>query len=954
MDRNDYKAIIREAKDLIKDGNKEDALDLLDGANWRKIRNVNALIEVSELYEQIGHIEDSKDLLLIAHERSPIGRMILYHLSLVCIKTGSIDEADEYYEEFVKIAPHDSMKYIIRFNLAKARNCSENDLIRILEEFKESDFREDWAFELAYLYRKTAQADKCIALCDEIILWFGEGPYVEKALELKMLYSPLTEEQEEKYRKFQQDKKGYTHFKANEMLESGEIIRHDIAIPPIQEEPEHFNTINLQAEIKRNIDEIMEATEEGEVSENLENIKELLEDIPYLQVKEQEDDVDKKKEEGKKIDDSLKNIFEELLIEEQDGQISLKVEEDSEEESQIEGQMTIQDVMDNWAKTQRAAEAALDSVAEIKLQNVKEQAIEEANSIMDKLSDVKPRLDAGENPTDIMKEEILAEKPEEVIKKEAEKEATESKLEDVKNEESVKESKLEDVINEESVKEFKPEKSIDIEEKKFTLPKVSSSGEDDGVGVEIPIVSSDDSNKKQIDSTKKIKEVSKEAKNISQWKPPVLSEEKIEKASKIVEELNESMQKSIDKLSADSIQGTKIQEVVNEEINKIKNEASKEPKKDSSDNKSKISEDKNNRIKYEPKLEEITDELDLSPEVDIPEVKRMPSNWESAKTQVLPNITINNITKEYEEESKQDDSEILAEAKTSNMSLNEELFKSGEPSDEEEEEVLKEVDKDEVKEEQFAVLTQKEKEIFSYFMPIQGMEDKLCEVLDKARNGLLDSDNHTGNVIVQGMPGSGKTMLATNIVKVLQSQIDKPKGNVGVIDGDKLNGKDLNTLFSKIKGGCLIIEKAGEISRETAVRFSLMMENDMSNVLIVLEDSKVGIERITASCPELIKKFSEKIIIPPFTIDELVNFARTYASECECVIDEMGILALYDRINIIQSLDHPTAIAEVKDILDEAMENADRGGFKMALSRIGTKKYDENGFMILREQDFQI
>ncbi len=978
LDRNDYKNLINEAQALIKSGGEADALDLLDSVNWRKIRNVNALIEISNLYEKLGHIEDSKTLLEFAHDRSPIGRMILYHLTLVCVKMGEIEEAEKYVEEFVQIAPHDSKKYILRYNIAKAKNADIRELILILEEMKNNDFIEEWAFELAYLYHRAGDADSCIALCDEIIIWFGDGPYVAKALELKMLYSPLDDEQAEKYKELKNQRKGITHFKANEMLESGEVLHHDIDIATVEESPEHFNTVNLQAEIKRNIEEIMEATKEGDVEDNLENIKELIEDIPYLQVQETLDEVaTKQKQEGKEIDASIKNKFQELL-EEDDGQISLFVPEEGEKEQQIEGQITIQDVMDSWAKTQRAAEEALEKAEDLKLKRAKENAIEEANQIMDKLEDAMPRLEAGVTPSELMKEEVLtqAQEAEEEAKAKAEEEAkareeAEAKAkeeeeararEEAKAKERARikaetEAKLKELARLKKNAEAKvvedAKAAVESEEKTYTVPKFTADGTQQEKGVELPVVEID---KEHIIGKEKPEEetVVDSKSGMSSWKPPVLSEEeiqnsnilrnqdesrqtKLEEASKIVEDINKSLQSHID-----------------EAIGK-----SEEPEI--------------TPITDDEELEEA--EVEISPEVSKPEVERMPSNWEKSKTRVLPRIEepveedieeteeSDDLDDIYdigaEEEESIDDTQRLAVA-TLGEELDDDLFKPQTDVEEEEDDLPQiapveeiEEDEDDFDEETMVHLTKEEKDIFSYFMPIEGMERTLCKALTNTKVYLQGKREKGGHIIVQGIPGSGKTMLATSIVKVLQSQINLPAGNVGKVDGDKLNGKDIATLFSKIQGGCLIIEKAGEMNRETLIRLLLMIENDRSGILIILEDSKIGIERIMNTSGELSKEFTEKIVIPPFTIDELVEFAKKYAEDCECVIEEMGILALYDRINIIQSLDHPTAIAEVKEIMDEAMENADRGGMKKMFERFGNKKYDDNGYMILREKDFQ-
>nr|MCR4611290.1 hypothetical protein [Lachnospiraceae bacterium] len=377
-------------------------------------------------------------------------------------------------------------------------------------------------------------------------------------------------------------------------------------------------------------------------------------------------------------------------------------------------------------------------------------------------------------------------------------------------------------------------------------------------------------------------------------------------------------------------------------------------------------------------------EIELSPNVSEPEVQRIPANWETSKTKVLPQINFsegNHLSQQIDEDDEDeyvqdpfeedleeadinDDGDIDEVERLADATLREsvdDLFRSSDNLDVEEDEgddmedstprnLTATVSQDD---DNAIILTQEEKNIFSYFMPIDGMEQSICKALYNTRNYLKGKTDTGGHIIVQGIQGSGKTMLATSMVKVLQSQISLPAGNVGKVDGDKLNGKDIGKLFSKIQGGCLIIEKAGEINRETAIRLSLMMDNDTSGILIILEDSKIGIERLMKLSAKLSQEFTEKIVIPPFTIDELVGFAKKYATDCECVIDEMGILALYDRINIIQSLDHPTALEEVKVIMDEAMENADKGGFKFPFGRFAAKKYDENGFMILREKNFQ-
>ena len=517
MDKNEFKTKYDEIKQLIKEGRKEEALDIVESTNWRKVPNVNALVKASEICEEAGRLDEARELLYIAHDRSPIGRMIIYHLAILCVKLGDLEEAKEFYDEFVEIAPHDSLKYIIKYQINKAKGADYTTLIGILEELKEHDFLEEWAYELAYLYHKTMQVDKCIDLCDEIILWFGDGPYVERALEMKMIYQPLDKMQEDKYRHFQQKRDGITEIRANEILQSGEIVHETMAIPQVELPAERFNTVNLQAEIKKNIDEIMRATEADAVSENMENIKTLVEEIPYLQVNEQSEAIAEEQQQAKQeLNESLKDTFNEYLAEEYDGQISLLVPETKEVEQQVDGQMTIQDVMEEWEKTRRAAEAALQEAEQQKLASAKNIALKEASQIMDRLEEVIPKLDAGASPTDLLKEEYMAKQDEP-----------------------------------EADKAGQTQEHAAV----FQIPKVAIDGAD-GVGLEIPVVDPASAHVIKGDAGVEIPSIVKSADldATAEWEPPVLEEENTDvdykEASKIVADVNDMLQQEIDRIMA--------------------------------------------------------------------------------------------------------------------------------------------------------------------------------------------------------------------------------------------------------------------------------------------------------------------------------------------------------------------------------------------------------------------
>lgn len=903
MDKNEFKTKYDEIKQLIKEGRTDEALDIVESTNWRKVHNVNALVKASEVCEEAGRLEEARELLYMAHDRSPIGRMIIYHLAILCVKLGDLDEAKKFYDEFVEIAPHDSLKYIIKYQINKAKGADYTTLIGILEELKEHDFLEEWAYELAYLYHKTMQVDKCIDLCDEIILWFGDGPYVERALEMKMIYQPLDKMQEDKYRHFQQRRDGVTEIRANEILHSGEIVHETMAIPQVELPAERFNTVNLQAEIKKNIDEIMRATEAEAVSENMENIKTLVEEIPYLQVNEQSDAIAEEQKQAKQeLDESLKDTFNEYLAEEYDGQISLLVPESKEVEQQVDGQMTIEDVMEEWEKTRRAAEAALQEAEQQKLESAKNIALKEASQIMDRLEEAIPKLDAGARPTDLLKEEYMAKQDE------ASSEPVKDRTED-------------------------PAPAV------FQIPKVAADGVM-GVGLEIPVVDPASAHiikgEESPEAPSIVKSVEPDASE--EWHPPVLEDQDekadpaqeaslpeeadleevtdvdYKEASKIVADVNDMLQQEIDRIMANEGQ----EEVRHLEEEALASEVAEEIAPD-------VEEDDLPEITLPEDLQEFvaeaeTAESEVDPQEAVAE-EAMPSREQEVAEEPLPEIA--DVVLDPEEMAELLDENVLERA------ISEEMPE--------------------------LTLSEEEKEIFSYFMPIDGMENTICQALTGVRYRLENKKNSaSGNIIIQGGVGSGKTMLASNLIKVLQIETDKLTGNVGKIDAEQLNKKDVALVLSKVSGGCLIIEGAGRLSERTQETMRQLMSQENCDVLVLMEDQKKRIDKMLSHNSAFAAMFTEKITIPIFTIDELVNFGKVYALEEGYVVDEMAILAMYNRINLIQRVDHPTSLIEVRDIVESAIDKAEKGGIKAMFSRFGSKRYDEDGNLILREQDFEL
>ena len=866
MDKYEYKLKLDQMRSLTAEGKYEEAAEIADTINWRKIKNINALVKVGEIYEKVGRYDESKDVLLTAYDKSPIGRMIIYRLAEVAVRTKSFDEAKEYYQEFVEIAPHDNLKYVLKYEISKAQGADIGTLIGILEELKEQEYSEEWAYELAYLYHKAGMSEKCIDACDELILWFGDGPYVERALELKMLYQPLTKQQEDKYRTFRQRHDGVVEVRPEDPLESGEIIPEPVQIKDVKMSAERFNTQNLQEELQRSMQEIMNATEKEAVNDTMDNIKKLVEDIPYLQIpsekeeEPQEEEVYQHIETDEEIDNSLKSNFQEMLVDE-DGQMSLYMQGGRVAEPQVSGQMSIEDVLAEWEKTKRAAEAALQEAEQRKLESAKARALQEAEELLGRLADVIPMLDSGLTPKDLLDQKYLS-------------------------------------------KDGQPNDS----------------------------------------------------------------------AVSMVTNMNQFLQHEIDRLSDENAQ-------MDEQLAAV----GASPVGDYMANAGVAAEDAAQNV-VAAGVQELMAEEEL-PEIAMPEgLDDIDNQWEDEDFEELDaEVPQENAASLAEHTAEQTKPEALAEAddtmeagtsaedveaailaETARQMAKESVEKEELPEielpgdldlgkEETAEEILPAIAEPEAFEvpDTISKLSKELREIFTYFVPITGMEEQLCQALTGASQHLTKGATAgTGNMIIQGGSGSGKTVLATSMIKALQKETGKPNGKIGKIEASVLNQKDVAALLKKVAGGCLIIEKAGDLSRETALKLSLLLEQDTSGVLVIIEDTKHGIQKALSRDDGFAAKFSEKINIPIFTSDELVSFAKSYANELGYTIDEMGVLALYNSISNIEHADRETTLTEVKEIVDKAVAHSEKGGLKKAFSIITSRRYDEDDYIILREKDF--
>lgn len=869
MDKYEYKLKLEQLQNLMAAGDYATASEMADTINWKKVRSSNTLCMVSDIYEKTEKYDACREVLLQAYDHSPIGRNIVSKLAEVSIKAKRIDEAEEYYNEFLEIAPKDNMRYVLAYEISCLKDAPLTDRIAILEELKEHEYTEKWAYELAALYGQADMRDKCVETCDELILWFGEGEYVEKALDLKRLYQPLTPAQEEKYKQFR-EKKEMVEISIPAAPERKNVIHEMVKTPETTVTASKFNTSNLEEELAKSMKQIMEATKKETVVDTMENIKKIVGDIPYLNGEHEAEETftfDKEKI-NEQVDERLKKEFDKLMAEnaeESDKKdepeteakpeetLSEAIEEENAEEDTIEekaasAQASIEEVLDEWEKTKHAAEIAIAAAEQKKLEISKEHALVEAGEIMERLKTLIPILSAtpGEEipvPEDTVAAALV---PDESEKAEA-KEDLEETAEAVEAESETEETKeAAETVETESQIEPETEKAADEETVvEAAEPSVEAAdAELEDVEEEAPVEEKEDLS------------TTKEMPDLKAARAEKTAETEEEAEAEAGEEPKEEKRLSV------------VEPVPDEELEKV--------------------------------LAQATQMFVENANVEVPVTGTAPTGV-SQNTGVLPEIQM--------------------------------------PDDIEE-------DKKE--------LTEEQKELFSYFLPVPGMEDQIRQVLLGAKTRIGNSvTSLAGNILIQGEEGSGKTVFATSLIKAIQKEIGNEDAKIGKISAESLNHKDFAALIPKIEGGYLIVDKAGQLTAETAAYMSQVMEQNTQGMVVILEDTRAGIRKVMNLDFGFTKKFTEKIDIPIFTIDELVDFGKSYAKEMECTIDEMGVLALYNRINNIQKLDRATTLAEVKDIVDEAIEKAEGSGIKKAFGSIFSKKYNENDYLILHEKDFE-
>jgi len=879
------------------------AMSIADTIDWRKVKNTAMLSTVSEIYENAGELGKARDTLFIAYDKAPSSRKVVYRLGIISLKLGHFDEAADCYEEFVKLAPKDPNQYILRYKILKAQKAPVKEQIEALEDFKHSEYVEKWAYELARLYAEAGMTSECLDECDDLILWFSEGTYVYQAMELKMKYKPLTPLQQEKY----------DH--RNDGIGRKDSSKRKPSFRKSKERPEPNPRIADKVRKDVHVTDSIDLPDLPEPMARTHASEPEAESQPKTRIRSTSDISTTIS--GASLSDALK-----AGVAVASGAVA---PESASDDSQMTGKMKIEEILANWEATQRENAKILEKSQEEaeKEKALREKKKEEEEEVLgatkpilsDDIRKLMEQLENGEEP------EITDEDAEDFVDDE-EDEATESPEDSSKeasdtDEEAPEENDFEEIVDseeddesdavydEEAEYEDEDESEYDDDEE-YEDEDESEYDDDEEYEDEDDSEYDDDEEYEDEDDSEYDDDEEYEDEDDSEYDDEEEYEDEDEDDYQIDDELDEDHKEDFDFEKESALD--------------IDDHDSDEDDGDFADLDS---------FEDEEELDSSDDYLDLEfDEKPAPEPEK-----ETSKSAQTPDI---DEVLEIEEPSEDEITERMGKFDTGfvvqgryDLSATSEIgLKLG--------------------------LTEEQKQLFSYFVPIRGVSEQLVEILDndkRCRNRYGTS--RTGNILILGRKGSGKTVLAVDIVKAIQKQRRLKQGKVAIVTGDSLNKKDIGSIIDKLNGGALIIEKASKMNDRTIRELNDMMDEQTGELLFLLEDQKKPLERMFASHREFKRKFTSRLELPVFINDELVTFGQTYAKENGYRIDEMGILALYSRIDMMQREDHAVTVAEVKEIMDEAISHSQKANVKHLVKRVFGRSTDNSDHIILKEEDFK-
>lgn len=1019
MDKYEYKLKTEEMLELMEDGEYRKAAAAADLIDWKRVRNAGMLMNVSDIYEKTKEYQKSYDVMNLAYRRSEGSRKVIYKLCSLAIKTKNIDEAIDYYDEFIQIAPKDPNRHILRYQILRAQRAPIEQQIEALEEFKKAEYIEEWAYELAKLYREAGMMTECLEECDDLILWFSEGKYVYKAMELKMQYKPLSPSQQQKYDHryeklsseteeipdlasyLEEDEEkdsasegaealgdtrsiGLTEQPVMENDSTSDVIDTDAVTLETAEEPDA--EVESPEEAGVETAEVIEASEDEsevqpatvETSGDKRTLSKDTASIPIVS-KNPVKPVKKKLGDTMRLDEALQQL------------LNPKPEVQAEPGEEVEPDMT--DLEEDIA--------AIEDVEDLEIVNqlTEEKKAEEAS---------KERVVPSG-----MKELIPEPETEEELIEQAVEEASEDVSEDaVAIEAGDGEPEEEEVLEveeaepeEEEILEIDEAESEDLTDESEDLSEVEElisetevvNDEDDSEGAAVRETMDNKNNEEPILSPE-IQKLIDEIEGVIPEEEEVDATVSSEEVLEVEEEPHENMGELADDLRLgedeyedyDAYDWDDAEEFDEDDILDDYEESDDDLLDDYEESDDDLPDDYEESDDDLFGEEEGYDDLDAYgyEEDDEDDEVINPRDLFTAEDKVsdddllglnsyeeVPNFEDEfSVNPAHSEEP--DDREIPDEdggidimSATTPLSRKEtaKLIATGKTSPLPLDEIA-----DAMSDTGFIVhgrydletqsgigtragLTEEQKKLFSYFVPVRGMSEQLVDVLEQDKNCTnRKGTSGTGNLLIIGNKGNGKTVLAVDVVKAIQKQRDIRQGKVAIVTGESLNKKRIGDIFRKLYGGALIIEKAGQMNEKTLAKLNKAMEQDTGELLVVLEEQRKPLDRLLSSNREFRRKFTSRLEVPIFINDELVTFGQTYAQENGYRIDEMGILALYSKIDSLQREDHAVTVAEVKEVMDDAIAHSQKASAKKLVKRVFGKNTDSSDRILLSEKDFNI
>ena len=1043
MDKYEYRVKTEQMLDHLEKKEYQQAKEIADGIDWRRVKNASMLNTVSEIYEYNGEFKKGRDILFLAFDRAPGSRKIVYRLGTLALKIKDIREATDCYEEFVKLAPKDPNQYILKYKILRTQGASLTDQITALEEFKKAEYIEKWAYELAKLYDEAGMTAECLEECDDLILWFSEGKYVYLAMELKMKYKPLTPLQQEKYdsrpgavkKKPEPEKQPESTLEEvddeNEYNESTEEtvdvqeepVREPVTervdesevqeIPP-QEVPMQETVV--QEEIPQEAP-MQETVVQEEIPQE-ESVEEAAEEVV-----EEEPVYTEPEEAAEEHGSTIKQVVTGATLEEALAQgmavangITIEEEAMKEREDEIlaNGQMMIDDILQKWEEKQKDHEAAIEKQKakdEERLQKEREQARirqeEERREVERKAAEAEARRKAEEEEAarKAAEEEARRKAEEEAARKAAEEEARRKAEEEAARKAAEEEArrKAEEEAARKAAEEEARRKAEEEAARKAVEEEARRKAEEEAARKAAEEEAEPISKTQRIpdDIVRLMEEMGNEESEEE------LYEEDFEDGSETEEDFIEGIEEELSgiDMSGSSFEEADFGDEDFEEADFEEEDFEDEDFEDEDFEDEDFEDEDFEEADFEEEdfEDEDFEEADFEDE-DFEEEDEEEADFEEEDFEEEDFEEADFEEEDFEDEDFEeadleeedfdadfadvDDEEEDFDDDFADVDDEETDFDDEDLEIEDEEEADEELEIEEPSEEEIqarikkskggvpfdtgfvvtgrydlsatseiglkAGLTEEQKKLFSYFVPVRGMSEQIVEVLDNDRRAQREGTSKTGNLLVIGRKGSGKTVLAVDIVKAIQKQRSLKQGKVAIVTGESLNKKELTNIIQKLRGGAIIIEHAGKLNARTVKELNYLMEKKTGELLFVLEDQRKPLERLMTANPEFKKKFSSKLELPVFINDELVTFGQTYAKENGYKLDEMGILALYSRIDVMQREDHAVSVAEVKEIMDEAISHSQKANVKHLARRVFGKGTDDSDRIILKEEDFRI